>query len=201
MFEGRIFGSGVDGDGCVVTGRRLRCLDVPCDGCCEVRASLRGATGGLIGRGRSRGLRRRWPPFARYGIRAANSSTGTTTADRPRGERSSPVRATDIVRRLGGRPEQPKRLRADRAHRRVEVQRPSHDRVPATTRIRHAAHLWPTTSGPTNAADPDTKRTDAPAAPIPAAAPTHRPTPHGPHPQPPSRRPPRNPRPPPTRHL
>ena len=68
-------------DGCVVTGRRLRCLDVPCDGCCEVRASLRGATGGLIGPSRSRGLRRRWPPFARYGIRAANSSTGTTTAD------------------------------------------------------------------------------------------------------------------------
>ena len=29
----------------VVTGRRLRCLDVPCDGCCEVRASLRRATG------------------------------------------------------------------------------------------------------------------------------------------------------------
>ena len=27
----------------VVTGRRLRCLDVPCDGCCEVRASLRRA--------------------------------------------------------------------------------------------------------------------------------------------------------------
>ena len=25
----------------VVTGRRLRCLDVPCDGCCELRASLR----------------------------------------------------------------------------------------------------------------------------------------------------------------
>jgi hypothetical protein len=25
----------------VVTGRRLRCLDVPCDGCCEHRASLR----------------------------------------------------------------------------------------------------------------------------------------------------------------
>jgi hypothetical protein len=24
-----------------VTGRRLRCLDVPCDGCCELRASLR----------------------------------------------------------------------------------------------------------------------------------------------------------------
>jgi hypothetical protein len=26
-----------------VTGRRLRCLDVPFDGCCEVRASLRRA--------------------------------------------------------------------------------------------------------------------------------------------------------------
>jgi hypothetical protein len=52
---------------------------------------------------------------------------------------------------------------------------------------------------PTNAADPDTKRTDAPAAPIPTAAPTHRPTPHAPHPRAPSRRPTRNP-PPPTRH-
>src|SRR6185312_13183543 len=76
---------------------------------------------------------------------------------------------------------------------------PSHDRVPTTTRIRHGAHRWPTTSTPTNAADPDTKRTDAPAAPIPTAAPTHRPTPHAPHPRAPSRRPTRNP-PPPTRH-
>jgi hypothetical protein len=55
---------------------------------------------------------------------------------------------------------------------------------------------WPTTSTPTNAADPDTKRTDAPAAPIPTAAPTHRPTPHAPHPRAPSRRPTRNPPPP-----
>src|SRR4029077_15790653 len=76
---------------------------------------------------------------------------------------------------------------------------PSHDRVPTTTRIRHSPHRCPTPSPPKKPRDPDTKRTDAPAAPIPTAAPTHRPTPHAPHPRAPSRRPTRNP-PPPTRH-
>ena len=37
---------------------------------------------GLTGPSRSRGLRRRWPPSARYGIRAANSSTGTRPISR-----------------------------------------------------------------------------------------------------------------------
>src|SRR6476620_3699675 len=118
---------------------------------------------------------------------------------RPPGERSSPVHATDIARR----PRRPATTTKTAARRsRPPPGRspaPSHDRVPTTTRIRHGAHRWPTTSTPTNAADPDTKRTDAPAAPIPTAAPTHRPTPHAPHPRAPSHRPTRNP-PPPTRH-
>src|SRR6476660_2916253 len=112
---------------------------------------------------------------------------------RPYGVPSSPVHETDIVRR----PRRPATTTKTAARRsRPPPGRspaPSHDRVPTTTRIRHGAHRWPTTSTPTNAADPDTKRTDAPAAPNPNAPPTHRPTPHAPHPRAPSRRPTRNP--------
>ena len=52
----------------VVTGRRLRCLDVPCDGCCEVRASLRRATGIGGSQGSQRWYRGTVEPCARAEI-------------------------------------------------------------------------------------------------------------------------------------
>ena len=52
----------------VVTGRRLRCPDVPCDGCCEVRASLRRATGIGGSQGSQRWYRGTVEPCARAEI-------------------------------------------------------------------------------------------------------------------------------------
>ena len=81
---------------------------------------------------------------------------------RPRGGRSSPARATTGLPSSSVQDSQ-NGCDGDPDHRPDRSPTPPGDRAPATTRT-HMGRPWPTTSGRSDAAAPDTTRTPSPAA-------------------------------------